>query len=265
MQRIELFEFNDSPWVPRFLRESQTLFLEELHRWIKFPPLWTQKIQQAVIANRSNEILDLCSGSGGPLIPLSKKLEIDNLKVNLSDLYPSLEAIEKVQELDLNIRYLTRAIDAADVPSYLPGTRTVFCGLHHFSPLLAKALLRDAFENQCSICIFELTKRSVLALLSSIMIPLLVLLLTPLIRPFSIRRLVFTYMLPLLPIMTWWDGLVSNLRTYSTDQLIKLVQDLEKDSYRWEIGETKIFGFPYKVPYIIGKTAEANYGKKRTA
>ncbi len=84
MQRIELFEFNDSPWVPRFLRESQTLFLEELHRWIKFPPLWTQKIQQAVVADRSNEILDLCSGSGGPLIPLLKKLEIDNSPFALS-------------------------------------------------------------------------------------------------------------------------------------------------------------------------------------
>ena len=43
----------------------------------------------------------------------------------------------------------------------------------------------------------------------------IVLLVTPLIRPFTLSRILWTYLLPLVPLTCWWDGIVSQLRAYT--------------------------------------------------
>ena len=45
--------------------------------------------------------------------------------------------------------------------------------------------------------------------------PLAVGLATPFIRPFRWSRLFWTYVIPLVPLTCWWDGVVSQLRAYT--------------------------------------------------
>ena len=75
---------------------------------------------------------------------------------------------------------------------------------------------------------------------------------TPFVRPFRWSRLILTYLLPILPLLCLWDGIVSCLRTYSPRELRQLVRDLESDDYRWEVGEFRFAGTPLSVPYLLG-------------
>ncbi len=56
-----------------------------------------------------------------------------------------------------------------------------------------------------------------------------------------------------LPIIIFWDGIVSMLRIYSPEQMIEPTRDLQRPSYRWEIGRLHVRGGPGKLPYLIGR------------
>ena len=81
--------------------------------------------------------------------------------------------------------------------------------------------------------------------------PLLVLLFTPLIRPFRWTRLLWTYVLPVLPLVVLIDGMMSALRTYTADELRDIVASLEADEYAWEVGRLKGKA-PIPVIYLTG-------------
>ena len=83
-------------------------------------------------------------------------------------------------------------------------------------------------------------------------VPLAVLVLMPLARPWRWANLLFTYVVPLLPFLILWDGMVSMLRIYSPDQMRELTADLQVPDYQWEIGNIKVRGIPGRVPYLIG-------------
>jgi len=66
-----------------------------------------------------------------------------------------------------------------------------------------------------------------LGVLSMLGVPLAVLALMPLARPFRWAYLVFTYLIPLLPLIVLWDGIVSMLRIYA---LLRLEDGPNSDS-----------------------------------
>ena len=83
------------------------------------------------------------------------------------------------------------------------------------------------------------------------LILLAVLLVTPIMRPFSWRRLVFTYLAPLLPLAIWWDGVVSNLRAYSVVELRELTRELNGPEYAFEAGELP--AGPVTITWLVGR------------
>jgi hypothetical protein len=100
------------------------------------------------------------------------------------------------------------------------------------------------------IAIFEAQQRSVGHFVQFFLSPIFVLLMTPAIKPFSLGRLFFTYLVPIVPLCIWLDGLVSVLRTYSPKELEKLISELNnKDSFDWEISFVK--SGPSKVFYLL--------------
>ena len=91
-----------------------------------------------------------------------------------------------------------------------------------------------------------------LALLLTLLVPLMVLVMTPFVRPFRWSRLAMTYLIPVLPLVMLFDGLVSCLRTYSVQELCELTARLEAHHYRWDIGAVKGKASPIPVTYLIG-------------
>jgi hypothetical protein len=160
--------------------------------------------------------------------------------------------------------YWPEPVDAREVPLSLPGLRTMFASFHHFKPADARKILGGAAHQRTAICVFEATSRTATAIASAVLIPLFVLLLTPTIRPVSAAQLVFTYLIPLLPLLIFWDGLVSHLRTYSPEELIGLTKSIDSRGYRWSTGTIPIPGLPTGVPWLIGIPEFAPPGGRTT-
>jgi hypothetical protein len=135
----------------------------------------------------------------------------------------------------------------------LRGLRTLFATFHHFAPATAQAVLKDAFEQRRPICIFEATSRSPAAIALSLLFPLMVWVVTPSIRPISGFQIFFTYLVPVLPVLVFWDGLVSHLRTYSKADLLELAGDCCSPDYIWECGLVEASRVPFKTCYLIGR------------
>jgi hypothetical protein len=75
---------------------------------------------------------------------------------------------------------------------------------------------------------------------------------TPLIRPFRWSRLLWTYLVPIIPVVLLFDGVVSCLRTYRPHELREMVEKLSASKYRWEIGEHSRSLGEAPITYLIG-------------
>lgn len=146
-------------------------------------------------------------------------------------------------------------LDPRSVPWMLKGLRTMFASFHRFPPADARTILADAAWCEVPICIFERTARHPAAIASSLFIPLQVLWRTPAIRPGNPWTLVFTYIIPLLPLLIFWDSLVSHLRTYTAEEMLAMGRQFSPPGYQWTAGEVALPGLPAAVPYLIGSPA----------
>jgi hypothetical protein len=118
---------------------------------------------------------------------------------------------------------------------------------------MARAVLQDAFRQRQAICIFEATSRTMPGIAASFLIPVMVLMLTPSVRPVAMFQIVFTYLIPVIPLVAFWDGLVSHLRSYSVAELKEFAADCNAPEYEWEYGLIEAKGVPYKTSYLIGR------------
>jgi hypothetical protein len=253
--RLHLFEWEDQAWFPTSLRAAMTSYLAVAYAITPLPKLWANFLSKLMSRDGVAEIVDLGSGSGGPVGRVVKELGKRGFKacVTLTDLYPNVSGLQFRADGASSIRYWPEPVDAARVPAALFGIRTMFASFHHFRPQAARGILRDAFEQRRPICIFEGTSRTPAAIASALLIPLLVLVLTPSVRPVSRVQILFTYLVPILPLLIFWDGLVSQLRTYSVKELEEFTRDLQSPEYRWEAGLMQIPRMPAGVPYLIGR------------
>jgi hypothetical protein len=257
MGRIHLFEFEDLKWFPTFLRNYITDFLQFLSNKTKMYKPIIPIIKKGLKKSGTNQIIDLGSGGGGGLIWLNSELkkDISNLKIILTDYYPNISAFKFTKKQADNFEYVEKSVDARDVPTELNGLRTQFLSLHHFRPDDAKQILQNAINSNSPIAIFEAQERSVPSVLAMLFSPISVLLTTLFIQPFKLGRLLFTYLIPIVPIIVLWDGVVSSLRTYSVKEMKELVSKLNgTENYDWEIDKVK--SGPSVVLYLLGMKKE---------
>lgn len=233
--RLHLFEFGDLPWFPAALRNAMTGYLAATYRMLPVADVWARIIAGVLERSGATRLVDLCSGAGGPLPGVRRHLPA--VDVVRTDLYPGAGVLE---------------VDARRVPGELAGVRTLFAAFHHFRPDDAAAILRNARDSRQAICVFEATRRGALPLLLSALVPLLVLLLTPRVRPLSGAQILFTYFIPILPLVIAWDGFASHLRTYSLEEMRALTAPLESAGYEWHCGELTVPGVPFPLPYLTG-------------
>ena len=88
-----------------------------------------------------------------------------------------------------------------------------------------------------------------------LLVPLNVLAVMAFARPFRWGNVVFTYLIPLMPLIVFWDGIVSMLRIYSPEEMRILTADLHAPDYVWEAGRIRVRGVPDGLPYLIGRSA----------
>ncbi len=254
MGRLHLFEFNDQGWLPRFMTSWMTRILRAAHQKMQNGSVWAPKVLELTRQSGQRRIVDLCSGGGGPVLDLVDSLEGKYqvpIHLVLTDIIPNLRTATEINGSRPDRHYMTEPINAVDVPSDLQGIRTVFSGFHHMKKETAKKLLRQAFARKEYIFISETTFRSPLAMLVYGLAPIHFFYLTCQIKP-TLWQVLFTFFIPILPLMLGWDNVVSCLRTYSFDELQELIAGLRSDDYCWEIGTLQHPKLPTPYPYIMG-------------
>ena len=255
MARIHLFEFEDFAWYPDFIRKGQTDFLRMMMRVFDVFRAVLPKFKKAVEEADADTVVDLCSGGGGSMLLVHEYFAKHGLdvKVLLSDLYPNIEAFEWMKaQSGGRIDYIKEAIDAKSLPENLDGFVTIFNGFHHLQPEDAQGVLDAVIKKKLPIGIFEPLERTVFQfLLNTVALTILPFLFTPFIKPFRFDRLVFTYLIPLIPICTLWDGWVSVLRLYTPAAMLQMAQSADHATdYTWQAGKARHrFGV---VTYLIG-------------
>jgi len=236
LPRLQLFELEDLPWFPGTIRDLATDYLQFLHARFALHEPMLAPLSEALAQSRATRVVDLCSGAGGPVGALYESLLASGKAVPfmLTDRFPNLAAFRRlVSRYGPGISYSRESIDAANPPPSLVGLRTMFNAFHHFPPETAHAVLASAVEARVPIAIFEIPQRQFSTILPLFFTPLWIAVATPFIRPFLWKRLLWTYLFPLVPLMCCWDGIVSQLRAYTTEELLELTQGLEE--YEWHV------------------------------
>jgi hypothetical protein len=255
LRRLHLIEIHDQAWLPTSLRDAVTDSLEHIFSLTNLYAAALPRLRHALDRADTNQVVDLCSGAGGPWLWMCRHFRGQNFSVDvwLTDKYPNYAALERIQELNANgLRYFTKPVDARNIPRELQRFRTMFTSFHHFPPEEARAVLRQAVDHRQGIAGFEVPRRSILTILACLFIPLITVLAGPFIRPFRWSRLIWTYLLPLVPIVLCLDGIVSCLCAYTHSELTELTRPLSASGYQWEIGEDNVGRFRLKMTYLLG-------------
>lgn len=260
LPRFHLFEWEDQSWLPRTLRDFITHHLQ-----FTFSAPATEPLREAVVdilappLNRSGEtnIVDVCSGGGGPLIAVMPNLCARvgaKVTAKLTDLFPNLDAFAAIErETHGEVTGERRPISAFDVPTDLGRFQTVFTALHHFKPDDAKRVLADAAAKRRTIAVIEPFNRKATAA-TAIGGFLLGLLRTPFMGRMTLARFLWTYPIPIAPMILSWDGFVSCLRAYTPDELSAMGREVAPN-YKWEAGEREVVlpAAKLTLTYLIGE------------
>jgi len=110
----------------------------------------------------------------------------------------------------------------------------------------------DAIKAGEGIAIFDGGDKSVLFMLAILLLqPVGFFLFTPFIKPFRWSRILFTYLLPLIPFCTVWDGVVSAIRLHTVEELLAIAKATNSNNYQWRAGKVKN-KMGMHIAYLIG-------------
>ena len=77
MARLHLFEFNDQAWLPEPIRAGMRDYLSTISRLARLHEHLAPHLDRALEDSGAEQIVDLCSGSGGPLLHLQAAVEAE--------------------------------------------------------------------------------------------------------------------------------------------------------------------------------------------
>lgn len=263
MKRIQLFEFEDFHWLPNFIRNSLTHLIVVFHRLMGTHALLANLLRRIQQEHPYRQIVDLGSGSGGPMPEvvqlLNQELE-QPVQLLLTDLHPNPMIIKELEAQQTpNVSYQKSSLNAAQLDKAPKGLRTMLNSFHHIPPASAKAILKSAQDSGEPLLIYELSENKAPTLLWWLLLPislplvaLMCLLMTPFARPLTWKQLLFTYIIPIIPIVYAWDGQASYIRMYAFSDLEMMLADIKDPNYTWEIAPAKTAKGKSLGYYVLG-------------
>lgn len=264
MKRVHVLEFEDLAWFPAWLRTCMTNLIVVFARVMGVNEVVGRLVARVLKQAKTEEIVDLGSGSGGSMPEVLALLRDDpdtaNTRLTMTDLYPNLDAIETFNHTDTpHMRYLSEPVNATDLASAPSGLKTMTNCFHHMRPGQARTILESAQKSRQPLLVYEVGDNAMpfavwcLALpIGLLLVGLSALVLTPMVRPVTFRQLFFTYGVPIIPIFYAWDGQASMPRIYTLEDLDELLEGLDAPGYRWEKGLAKTAKGRKRGIYLVG-------------
>jgi len=251
IKRIQLFEFEDFNWFPDWLRNCMTNLIVLLQRMLGTGEVLAKLIADVIKKQEISQIVDLGSGSGGVMPDvlqiLEKDSELNKVSLVMTDLYPNARILKKFNDNnDDSISYHPVSVDATNIGAAPKGLKTMVNSFHHMRPENARKILESAQLNMQPLLIYELAENKLPLLVWWLMLPIsliilmiMVLFMTPFVRPLTWQQIVFTYLIPIIPLCYAWDGQASLPRIYSLNDMEILLKDLNSKEYSWTMGHAK--------------------------
>ncbi len=248
MRRLQLVELEDLSWLPAPVRNGATDLLDYAVARIGFYDGVAFALPQALAASGATRVVDLGSGGGGGTLTLRRRLREagSDVEVVFTDRYPNEAAIARIRALgDPRTRYLAEPVDALTGGGRLDGLRTMSGALHHFSPFAVRALIANIVVRRQPLAFFDVAASPAIRKLPVVLAPLplavnfallfvVSLLLVPLVRPFRVSRLLLSYLPPIIPFVVAWDGTVSAMRAYTSEELLAIARTVPGGGrYEW--------------------------------
>jgi len=218
--------------MPQTIRSALTEWLRALWEFSRAETVIAPLLHSAIVSSSAVQIVDLCSGNSGPILPLQAELKVP---VILTDKFGPVK------------------VDARCVPADLTGMRTLFNSFHHFRPEEARRILEDACLSGQPIGVFEITSRQWPKVLLSFPASFIgVYLLIWRMRPFRASWWILTWLVPVIPLVIAWDGLISHLRAYTNSEIDEMTRGLGGEEWTWEQGRVAAPRGGVTICYAIG-------------
>lgn len=199
-------ELEDYSWFPAVLRKFQTDYIGFVVSKFNIYEGFIEHLNKQKV--KTNIQYDLCSGSGEPASTIFKKSSCFD-ELILTDKYPSYPNIKNIDVLEAKFD---------DHHTY-----TMFNAFHHFDDqekIKIAEKIKDANAQAYFVEILEPSFFFIIKVLFATTIGTI--LLSPFIKPFSFKRLFFTYIIPINIINISYDGIISVLKSRSLNQYQKL-------------------------------------------
>lgn len=210
------------------------------------------------------KVVDFCSGSGGPTPYIEKHLNSHRAKAGrkpvafyLSDIFPNLESWIEHSSHSANLSFIPNPVDATNPPfaaisSSTPGDkeaalehgyehdgckvmRLFSLAFHHFDDEGAKRVIKSTMDTSDAVVIFELQERRIGSLVLMVLEFFLVFLMAIIWFPGDWLYLGLTYLVPVLPPLHSFDGLVSCLRTRTFEEFVELLDNVLGKKHSHEV------------------------------
>jgi len=251
MKRIQLFEFEDQKWFPDFMRASMTRLIVLLHKVLGLGDVLARLIQEALEKSGQKQVVDLGSGAGGAMPHvmdlLAKSERHNDTRMLLTDLYPNAKTVDSITRIqNPQLSYHPTSVNATDLQHAPKGLKTMVNSFHHMPPQQARQILESAYTSKEPLLIYEMAENKMPLLLWWLLLPIslcilivMTFVMTPFVRPLTFGQLVFTYLIPIIPIAYAWDGQASYPRMYAYKDFDTLLDGLKDDSYSWTVAPAK--------------------------
>lgn len=226
-----LKELEDYPWFPSYLRKMQLEYVG----WISVQLQLYRPLLKELEKFASEKRIDLASGSGWPAFYLQQNA-LSQIHYTLTDLYPESVSNEVSKHVDVE----AEPVNLLDFQPQVGKQYSMFNAFHHFTSAQQKEIIKKIKEAKASCIIAEVLEPTWLCFLQVTLAAFIVQPLTVwAIRPFSIVRIITTYIIPIQLITVAWDGWLSVLKSKSLSQYNSLVNDLADNQYSIEVKRIK--------------------------
>lgn len=214
-----------------------------------------------------SDIVDLGSGAGGSMPDvfntLKEKHGLQDVTLTMTDLFPNQDALKRFNNNgDQSISYHKQSVDATQLATAPKGLKTMVNCFHHMPPASARKILQSAAENKEPILIYEMGENKIPLFIWWLFLPLSLVILmvmvwfmTPFVRPLTWKQLLFTYLIPIIPVFYAWDGQASLPRIYTLEDMDELLEGLDQEGYVWEKGHGKNSKGKNQGTYVLGLPA----------
>lgn len=223
MKRKQAPQITNAKWFPNFLtrcvHEFMSWFVNKVNAAKPFIPLIEEGLQHA------------------------QRIIVINKKCGAG-----FETVDRL--LDEKIKRVF--VDADNFTASEEGLYLSVNSFHQFPVDEAKDILKQIAENKQPVVVVEGNNDSLWQVFGmTVIVPLTVLLTAPFVKPFRFVRIIFTYILPVLPFVTFFDGFMALFKLYAPKDLDELTTSIKTEGYSWRTGKLDN-GRGGKVIYLIG-------------